>query len=79
MTASRSSGKRPARRAKFRQIGWTGFTDDKAYFCPMTDSYCNDGEQVFATDIFRSKKAARKRFEDVREVFVRERGPRRKR
>jgi hypothetical protein len=55
------------------RIGWIGYVDDKPFWEKITDDYCHklDGSDAFqGTNIFKSKKEARKRFEDVRPVYV---------
>jgi hypothetical protein len=51
-------------------LGWVGFTDDKPYWESCGDDYSKIGETFQATNIFKSKKEARKRFQDVRPVVV---------
>jgi hypothetical protein len=58
---------------KLKRIGWVGFCDDKPHFEKTLDDYTKleeDGTPVL--QVFRVKCEARKRYEDVREVFVRE-------
>jgi hypothetical protein len=53
---------------KLKRIGWMGFTDGSPFFESVTDEYSNS---ALIADVFRSKKEARRRFKDIREVFVR--------
>ena len=58
---------------KLKRIGWAGFSDGKAFFEDTSDDYTQyneDGTPVL--NVFKVKKEARKRFDDVREVFVKE-------
>jgi hypothetical protein len=64
------ANRKPKRKAKFRRVGWAGFCDDRLYFQMTTDTY----SKAAMADIYKSRREARKRFQDVREVFVR--GPR---
>lgn len=57
---------------KVRRIGWVGFVDGRAEFENERDGYCEGEMVISAARIFRNRKEARKRFQDVREVFVRE-------
>jgi hypothetical protein len=57
----------------YRRVGWVGFSDNKPHFEVTTDDYTEieeDGTPVL--NVYRVKREARKRYEDVREVFVRE-------
>lgn len=54
-----------------KRLGWVGFTDDKPYFENVLDTYVQpDEKSVSVVDVYKSKKQARRRFQDVREVFV---------
>lgn len=56
-----------------KRIGWAGFTDGKPFFEPTTDDYVGLGDAAISTaEVFKSKKQARKRFQDVRPVFIEE-------
>ena len=60
-------------KTKLKRIGWVGFCDNKPHFEKTTDDYTKleeDGTPVL--NIYRVKREARKRYEDVREVFIRE-------
>jgi hypothetical protein len=56
-----------------RKIGWVGIENDRAYFHPQQDEYCEDDKWPMECDIFKSKREALKRFEEVRAVYVQER------
>jgi len=56
---------------KFKRIGWAGFVNDKPYFENTNDSYSIGSATTPIADIFKTKTEAKKRFEDVREVFIR--------
>jgi hypothetical protein len=51
---------------KLKRVGWAGFCDDKPQFDVVTDTY----SETPALAVYRAKEEARRRFEDVREVFV---------
>jgi len=54
-----------------KRIGWVGFSDGKPDFQPTSDYYVKLGEKgIPVVDVYKTKKEAKKRFEDVREVFV---------
>jgi hypothetical protein len=54
-----------------KRIGWVGFVNDKPDFEKTTDDYLPLGEEgVPAMTVYKRKKDAQKRYEDVREVFV---------
>ena len=56
-----------------RRVGWGGFSDEEPFYDKVTDMYVElgaDGIRVF--DVYKSKKEARKRYEDIREVFIKE-------
>ena len=54
-----------------KRIGWIGYAEDKPFFELTTDEYVGSNESpIFAVDVYKQKKEARRRFEDVREVFV---------
>jgi hypothetical protein len=53
---------------KLKKLGYVGYTDDKPYFERVIDDYST----MRAVNVYKLKKEARKRFEDVREVFVKE-------
>ena len=56
-----------------KRIGWVGYSDNKPFFENTTDDYVNLGdESVQVVNVYKRKKDALKRFEDVREVFVKE-------
>jgi hypothetical protein len=64
-----------ARKPKFRRIGWAGVVigiGGNPSFDSVNDTYCEGGEHVFVCEVFKSKTQARKRFQGIREVFVRE-------
>ena len=57
----------------YRKLGWVGFVEKRPHFEKTSDDYTKleeDGTPVL--NIYRVKREARKRYEDVREVFVRE-------
>lgn len=49
-----------------KRIGWVGYCEDKPYLENVHDDY----GMFSGAELFKSKKEARKRFEDVRPVFV---------
>ena len=54
-----------------KKIGYVGFTDGKPYYEITSDTYVDLGEEgVPVVDVYKFKKEAKKRFQDVREVFV---------
>jgi len=54
---------------KKKILGWVGYTDDKPYWENTCDDYVQPGEPlILALNIYKSKKEARKRFEDVRPI-----------
>lgn len=54
-----------------KRIGWIGYVENKPFFEITTDDFSHMNEEgIPMVDVFKSKKEARKRFEDVREVFV---------
>lgn len=54
-----------------KRIGWVGYIEDKPDFVDAVDRYVEvDSPSIQVTNIFKRKKEAAKRFEDVREVFV---------
>jgi hypothetical protein len=54
-----------------KRIGWVGFVTDKPFFEDTVDDYVAIEEPGIPTVImYKTKKDARKRFQDVREVFV---------
>lgn len=56
----------------YRRIGWVGFTSGRPDFENVIDDYTNLGEDgAPAVNVYKNKKEAKKRYEDVREVFVR--------
>lgn len=56
---------------KLKAIGWVGYSDEKPFFENSYDDYIGIDEKGFeATDVFKIKKVARKRFQDVRRVYV---------
>jgi hypothetical protein len=56
-----------------KRIGWVGFVNDKPYFENTTDDYSTNGsESTPVVDVYKKKKEAKKRFQDIREVFVKE-------
>lgn len=55
---------------KFRRVGWMGYSDNKPFYENVTDGYCELGQHVVAANIYKKKAEAKKRFQDVRPVFV---------
>ena len=56
---------------KLKRVGWIGFSDDKPFFETVTDDYTKLHEAGFqATNVFKDKKEAQKRFQDIRKVFI---------
>jgi hypothetical protein len=50
---------------------WCGIVDGRPYAERITDSYVNPGEAgAWAITLYMSKREARRRFEEVREVIV---------
>jgi hypothetical protein len=49
-------------------LGWVGYTDDKPYWEDTVDEYSPPADAIPVLNIYKSKKDARKRFEDVRPV-----------
>ena len=58
---------------KLKRIGWAGFSENKPFFEDTSDDHteCNEAGTPMLS-VFKVKKQARKRFDDVREVFVKE-------
>ena len=52
-----------AKNRKSRVVGWIGFSDGKPFFEQIRDGY-SDG-LVWRVELFKSRKAARLRFEHV--------------
>jgi hypothetical protein len=62
------SGKEAA--VKKKVLGWVGYTDGKPFWERIVDDYTQVGDPpVRAANIYKSKKEARRRFEDVRPVY----------
>lgn len=58
---------------KLKRIGWVGYVNDKPYWEEVMDDYDGLNEPgAVRVEVFKTKREARKRFEDVREVFVKE-------
>jgi hypothetical protein len=57
-----------AERAKFRVVGWIGFSDDKPFFEQVRDAYSDD--LFLRAELFKSFRAARQRFEKVERVVI---------
>ena len=57
---------------KLKRIGWAGFVNDKPFFENTNDDYSIGSATTPIADIFKTKTEAEKRFEDVREIFVKE-------
>jgi len=54
-----------------KRIGWVGFVNDKPDFEKTTDDYLPLGEEgIPAMNVYKRKKDAVRRYEDVREVFI---------
>jgi hypothetical protein len=65
---SHSKVTRPARKPKLVRIGWVGYSEGKPYFQRTLDEY-DSVVGALDTSLFKTKKDARRRFEDIREVF----------
>ena len=56
---------------EYKEIGWVGYSDGKPFFEETYDDYSEiDNKSFDSTHIFKNKKIARKRFQDVRRVYV---------
>ena len=53
-----------------KRLGWIGYTDNRPFFEETTDDYSDFGLSIPTVIVYKTKKEARKRFEDVRPVFV---------
>lgn len=54
-----------------KRIGWVGIVDNKPFFEDTHDGYVKlNDDPIPVTNIFKSKKEARKRFEAVAPVFI---------
>lgn len=60
-----------------KRIGWIGYSDGQPYFEKVIDDYVKlrgggEGQEpaVYTVNVYRNKREARKRFEDVRPAFV---------
>jgi len=52
-------------------IGYVGIVNGKPDFCPTTDDYVGIGEDgVQAANIFKSRREARKRYQQVAAVYI---------
>ena len=55
-----------------KRIGYAGIVNYKSDFESVTDGYCQGGATVQAVNVYKSKTEAKKRYEEIREVFIRE-------
>ena len=56
-----------------KHIGWIGIVDGKPFFETTTDDYVELGENgIPVVDVYKTRKEARKRFEQVTEVFIKD-------
>jgi hypothetical protein len=56
---------------EFKRIGWVGKVDGKPCFDNVLDEYCHpENIYVSAAEIYKNRKEARKRFQDVTPVFI---------
>ena len=53
-----------------KRIGWAGFVDGKPDFETVVDEY--SPPTIETLDVYKSQAEARKRYEDVRAVYVEE-------
>lgn len=54
-----------------KRIGWSGVVDDKLHFEHVTDNYVeNFAPGVLAINVYKSRKEAKKRYQEVREIFI---------
>jgi len=54
-----------------KKLGYVGYVSSKPFFEDTADDYTKLGERgTPVLNIYKIKKEAKKRFEDVREVFV---------
>lgn len=56
-----------------KRIGWVGFVGGNPDYEDIIDSYESWGSSVVGVNVYKTKAAAKKRYEDFREVFVKER------
>jgi hypothetical protein len=52
------------------QIGWCGMVGDKPFYENVTDEYSLRAEFCVAVNVYRSKKEAKKRFQEVFAVYI---------
>jgi hypothetical protein len=55
-----------------KRIGWVGYVSGRPFFENTVDEYVPPQPAFRVVDVFKLKKDARARFEDVREVFVKD-------
>lgn len=55
---------------RMKRIGYVGITDGKPFFEDTTDDYVLGGRSIPIVDVYRSKKEARKRFREIRPVYI---------
>jgi hypothetical protein len=55
---------------RLKKLGYVGYVDDKPYFDWIVEPYYYG--LANGVEVYKLKKEAKKRFEDVREVFVKE-------
>ena len=54
---------------KNKPLGWVGYADDKPYWEKTVDEYTDLGaEPILTLNIYKRKRDARKRFQDVRPI-----------
>ena len=58
-------------KVSFKMIGYIGIVDGKPFFEDTSDDYVKLGEDsIPMLEVYRSKKEARKRFQEIRPVYI---------
>lgn len=52
-------------------FAWVGFSDGSLHFDRVLDSYCDADRGVQKAEIYKTRKEAQRRYEDVRQVEIR--------